>query len=56
MPYQSINPNDGKLLKSFEHMSSARLDEALAAAELGFQAWKRKSYAERGADFPKVIA
>ena len=32
MAYQSINPNDGKLLKSFEHMSNADLEKALAAA------------------------
>jgi hypothetical protein len=50
MPYQSINANDGKLLKSFEHISSARLDEVLAAAEDCFQTWKHKRYAERAAN------
>ncbi len=33
MAYQSINPNDGKLLKSFEHMSNAQLEAALSNAE-----------------------
>ena len=56
MPYQSINPNDGKLLKSFEHLSSARLDEALAAAEACFLTWKHKSYAERAAILKKAAA
>lgn len=56
MTYQSINPNDGKLLKSFEHMSSARLDEALAAAEHCFKTWKHKSYAERAAILTKAAA
>ena len=49
MTYQSINPNDGKRLKSFEHMSNAQLDGALAAAEGCFQTWKHKPYAERAA-------
>ena len=49
MTYQSINPNDGKLLMSFEHLSNPQLEKALATAETGFQAWKRTSYAERAA-------
>ncbi|MFH1813547.1 MAG: NAD-dependent succinate-semialdehyde dehydrogenase [Pseudomonadota bacterium] len=47
MAYQSINANDGKLLKSFEHMSSGQLDAALAAAESCFQVWKHTRFAER---------
>lgn len=30
MAYQSINPNDGKLLKSFGHLSPAQLEKAAA--------------------------
>jgi succinate-semialdehyde dehydrogenase/glutarate-semialdehyde dehydrogenase len=56
MAYQSVNPNDGKLLKSFEHMSNAQLDKALAAAETCFQAWKHKSYAERAIIVNKAAA
>ncbi len=47
MAYQSINPNTGELLKSFEHMSPAQLEKALAAADTCFKTWKNKSYAER---------
>ena len=47
MTYQSINPNTGKLLKSFEHLSEAPLETKLAAANACFQTWKHKSYAER---------
>jgi len=47
MPYQSVNPNDGRLLKSFEHMSAAQLETSLAAANECFQTWKHKSFAER---------
>ena len=49
-------PNDGKRLKSFEHLSSARLDEVLAAAEDCFHTWKHKSYAERAAILTKAAA
>jgi len=54
MAYQSINPNDGKLLKSFEPISNERLEEVLAAAEDCFQTWKHKPYAERAAVVAKA--
>ena len=56
MAYQSIDPSTGKLLKSFEHMSSARLDEVLAAAEDCFKTWKHKSYADRAAILKRAAA
>ena len=56
MVYQSVNPNDGKLLKSFEHMSSAHLETSLAAAETCFQTWKHKSYDERALIVNKAAA
>ena len=40
MTYQSINPNDGKLLKSLKHISNDQLDNQLAAAQSCFQTWK----------------
>ncbi len=42
MACQGINPNDGKLQKSFEHLSNAQPDSALEAAENCFQTWKHK--------------
>jgi succinate-semialdehyde dehydrogenase/glutarate-semialdehyde dehydrogenase len=54
MPYQSVNPNDGKLLKNFEHLSSAQLEKSLATAESCFQTWKYKSYAERATILDKA--
>ena len=56
MAYQSINPNNGKLLKSFEHLSSAQLDSALATADRCFQTWKHTPYAERAAMLTKAAA
>lgn len=56
MTYQSINPNTGKLIKSFEHMSNGQLDKALAAADTCFQTWKLKSFAERAVIVNKAAA
>ena len=47
MAYQSVNRNDGQLLKSFEHFNSAQLEHALATAEQCYQSWKHKSFAQR---------
>jgi len=54
MAYASINPNDGKMLKSFEHMNSKEIEGALAKAEGCFQSWKRTSFAERAAVLRKA--
>jgi len=47
MSYQSTNPNNGKTLKTFEHLSKSQLEKSLATAESCFQAWKHTSYKER---------
>jgi len=47
MSYQSINPFDGKILKTFEQQSDAQLEKSLATAESCFQSWKLTSYAAR---------
>lgn len=56
MAYESINPNDGKLLQSFEPIDDEHLEAALAAAESCFQSWKHTSYAERAAIIDKAVA
>ena len=56
MAYQSINPNTGQLLKSFEHMNNDRLEQSLAAAESCFQTWKHTRYAERALIVNKAAA
>ncbi|MDY7579245.1 NAD-dependent succinate-semialdehyde dehydrogenase [Herbaspirillum sp. RTI4] len=54
MSYQSINPNDGKTLKSFDTVSDKQLDASLALAETCFQSWKTMSYAARAAIIQKA--
>src|SRR5450631_2385354 len=56
MAYQSINPNTGKLVKSFEHLTSPQLEKKLAAADSCFQTWKYTSYAERAIILNKAAA
>ena len=56
MTYQSINPNDGKLLKSFEHLTPAQLEGSLAGAQNCYQTWKHRSYAERAVILNKAAA
>jgi succinate-semialdehyde dehydrogenase / glutarate-semialdehyde dehydrogenase len=56
MAYESVNPNDGKLLRSFEHMSPAQLDKALATAETCAQGWRQRSFAERAVVINKAAA
>ena len=56
MSYQSINPNNGKTLKSFEHLSTAQLEKSLATAESCFQTWRHTSYKERAAIVAKAAS
>ena len=56
MAYQSINPNNGKLLKSFEHLTPAQLEKALSGAQHCYQSWKHRTYAERAVVLNKAAA
>lgn len=49
MAYQSVNPNNGKVLKSFDELTEKQLETAITASTAAFEIWKRKSYAERAA-------
>ena len=47
MAYASVNPFNGKLLKSFDQLTDKQLEEKLAAAENCYKTWKHTSYGER---------
>jgi len=47
MPYQSINPNDGKLLQTFSEITNGELDSAINRAETCFQSWRATPFAQR---------
>ena len=56
MTYQSVNPYDGKILKTFEEFTDKQLETALATAATCFETWRHKTYAERAAIVAKVAA
>ena len=49
MSYQSINPFDGKVLRTFEMTSDHELEAALATAAACFETWRTTSFADRAA-------
>ncbi len=46
MAYQSIKPNDGKVLKGFECLTPPQLDRFLAGEQHSCKTWRHKSYEE----------
>ena len=54
MPYQSLNPATGELLKSFPEITGPQLEAKLVAASACFAVWRHKSYAERAKIVAKV--
>jgi succinate-semialdehyde dehydrogenase/glutarate-semialdehyde dehydrogenase len=56
MTYQSVNPYDGKILKTFEEMTDEQLEAALATAAASFKTWRRKTFAERAVVVAKAAA
>ena len=47
MEYQSVNPFDTKVVKSFAEIMDKQLEDKLALATACFASWKKKSYADR---------
>jgi succinate-semialdehyde dehydrogenase/glutarate-semialdehyde dehydrogenase len=45
--YQSVNPSNGKTLKTFEKLTNAQLETAIATAATCFEIWRHKTFAER---------
>jgi succinate-semialdehyde dehydrogenase/glutarate-semialdehyde dehydrogenase len=56
MTYQTVNPYDGKLLKTFEESTDEQLETAIVTAEACFQTWRHTTFAERGAIVARVAA
>ena len=47
MAYESINPNDGKTVKTFPELTDEQLEKKISTAAHTYKAWKKTSYAER---------
>jgi len=56
MSYQSINPYNGKTLKTFDVVTDTQLEKSLATADACYKTWKHKSYAERAVIVDKASA
>ena len=56
MAYQSVNPYDGKILKTFEELTDKQLEKALATAATCFETWQLTTFAERAAVVAKASA
>ena len=49
MAYQSVNPYNGKVLKTFEEHTDKQLEKAIKTADSCFRTWQNNSFAERAA-------
>jgi len=56
MSYQSVNPYDGKILKTFEELTDKQLETALETAATCFETWRHTTFAERAAVVAKAAA
>lgn len=56
MAYQSVNPYDGKILKTFDELSDNQLDMAIETAATCFETWRHTTFAERAAVVAKASA
>lgn len=49
MAIQTINPATGQVVKTFEEMSDAEVERALAQAQAAYEGWRETTFAERAA-------
>jgi acyl-CoA reductase-like NAD-dependent aldehyde dehydrogenase len=56
MTYQSVNPANGKILKTFKVLTDKQLESKLATAATCFKTWKHTSYEERAVIVARAAA
>jgi succinate-semialdehyde dehydrogenase/glutarate-semialdehyde dehydrogenase len=56
MAYQSLNPYDGRILKTFEELTDKQLETAVHAAEQCFETWRHTTFTERTAVLKRAAA
>ena len=56
MAYQSVNPYDGKILKTFDELTDKQLETALETAARCFETWRHKTFGARAAVVVKAAA
>ena len=56
MSYQSINPYNGELVKSFDEQTNQQLETAIATAATCFETWRKTTFVERAGIVTKAAA
>ena len=56
MAYQTVNPFNGRTLKTFDSLTDMELENTLNTAETYYKTWKNKTYAERAVVVAKAAA
>jgi succinate-semialdehyde dehydrogenase/glutarate-semialdehyde dehydrogenase len=56
MAYQSVNPYNGKVLKTFKELTDQQLEKALKTAATCFDTWRLMTYAKRAIVAAKAAA
>jgi succinate-semialdehyde dehydrogenase/glutarate-semialdehyde dehydrogenase len=56
MTYQSLNPYDGKILKTFEELTDKQLEAAVHTADQCFETWRHTTFVERTAVLKRAAA
>ena len=56
MAYQSVNPYNGAVLKTFDSLTDAQLEASLVKAATCFDVWRQASFAQRAAVSAKAAA
>jgi succinate-semialdehyde dehydrogenase/glutarate-semialdehyde dehydrogenase len=54
MAYESVNPYDGKTVKTFDEMTDSQLEKAIATAATAYETWRQKTYAQRAVILAKA--
>ena len=47
MAYESVNPYDGKTVKTFSELTNAQLEKKIASAAACYETWKKTPYSKR---------
>ena len=56
MAYKSVNPYNGKVLKTFEELTNKQLEKAIKTAVTCFDSWRQATFAERAVVAVKAAA
>jgi len=55
-PYQSVNPYNGEILKTFEELTDQQLEKAIKTAATCFETWRHMTFAARAVVAAKAAA